>query len=734
MGMNPRTTSDAMRSTLRSLTFCLSATFAGAAFTQNFYWSVEGSISGCYPGQTVEITVTADGVVMFQATEPVDPGTCTFGGFYPVFATYAELTVTTQCNGMVLSLGDSAAFNFFQDTAFTSVTFECGGVGNDECTNAIWITPDSVCTGTFGNLSAATQSIAPIECEGFMSGIANDVWYTFIASGNTTTVQATGDGDLDVVLEVFTDGCNPLINLDCSDSNLAGGTEEVTLPTIPGQSYLYRIYTFTPSFPTTFTFTTCVFGDSLSLDCEGAPGGAAMPGTPCDDGDPMTLGDTWSSACICTGNAQNLFTITGTVSPCNGGNIPVHIFANLSPVLDTTIYTDADCAYTFSFPTNADQLAGLVQTSCDGGTTWTGVNFAWNTLLGDAVVDLTCSYTGDCQACFAPVPSQPWQVTLANCSQAASGEVSCLWEFPDGTSYTTPYFFESTSYTFNSPGAYPFCLTVEEISGCVSTLCDTLYVDSLGNVTITSVLPDCEGEPGGNALPGNSCTVPGTTLEGTWSADCICEPNNTEPCNADFWVVQAMGPDSLPVPYELWVWNLSTGGSGNFQFLWNFGDGTSSTDAFPTHTYSGNGPYVLCLTINDNNNCTSTHCDSISINGDGVYEGMVVHADDRQDGFTINVQDGNANAVQDIVADNGIALWPNPATDELNVALVGGMKGAVTVMITDLDGRTVKTERMSLAGGRSQLRMATSGLNPGMYLLRISDGSVNLSQRFVKTD
>ena len=41
---------------------------------------------------------------------------------------------------------------------------------------------------------------------------------------------------------------------------------------------------------------------------------------------------------------------------------------------------------------------------------------------------------------------------------------------------------------------------------------------------------------------------------------------------------------------------------------------------------------------------------------------------------------------------------------------------------------------MRLVAGRSQLRIATGGLNAGMYMLRITDGSVTLSQRFVKTN
>lgn len=38
------------------------------------------------------------------------------------------------------------------------------------------------------------------------------------------------------------------------------------------------------------------------FDCEGTPGGNALPGTPCDDGDIDTVDDTWSLNCVCIGD------------------------------------------------------------------------------------------------------------------------------------------------------------------------------------------------------------------------------------------------------------------------------------------------------------------------------------------------------------------------------------------------------------------------------------------------
>ncbi len=491
-----------MRSTLRSLTFGLAATLATAGMAQypNF-WSITGTVGQCYPGQLVNLTlIDGSNNVILAGDFAVDPGTCTFTAVYGISDAYAEVVLTTQCNGMVISAADSAVFNFMQDTVYSSIWLDCGSGG--------------------------------------------------------------------------------------------------------------------------------------PLDCNGVENGPDMPGSPCDDGNPMTSGDLWTPACVCTGqDSSNVVDCTGTPG---GQSLPGTFCINFFG--DTGVWS-VDCICEIN-----------TQTDCEGNPG------------GGALPGTVCVYTPD--------SGNTW--------------ITGLWS--------------------------------------VDCVCEG---DTTGGAY------DCLGELNGPAQPGTPCQAFG--MVGTWNSACECVPDNV-PCEANFWVMQAMGSDSLPVPYELWVWNLSTGGSGNFVFTWNFGDGTSSNEAFPTHTYSGNGPYNLCLSIMDNGGCSDTFCDSISINGDGIYEGMVVHADDRQDGFTINVQDPQAMSVQEASTTGNIATWPNPTVDELNVAVVSEMKGQVTVTITDLDGRTVKTERMSLSGGRSQLRIATSALNAGMYMLRISDGMTNLSQRFVKTN
>ncbi len=254
----------------------------------------------------------------------------------------------------------------------------------------------------------------------------------------------------------------------------------------------------------------------------------------------------------------------------------------------------------------------------------------------------------------------------------------------------------------------------------------------------TTATMDCLGVPGGTNLPGSPCWTPGTTFIGTWDASCTCIGGGGLPCQAGLWVLQAYGPDSLPVPNEVWVWNLSTG-SGAMTYLWSFGDGTSSTDAFPTHTYSGNGPYALCLTITDASGCSSTACDTISIDENGIFTGMVINGETsadgaRDSGFTLNVQDPLTTSVTEMPALSNVALWPNPATDELNMALVALADGSLNVTFFDVNGRQMRQENRAISAGRNQQRFDIGELPAGLYTARATDRSGNsISLRFAKT-
>lgn len=52
---------------------------------------------------------------------------------------------------------------------------------------------------------------------------------------------------------------------------------------------------------------------------------------------------------------------------------------------------------------------------------------------------------------------------------------------------------------------------------------------------------------------------------------------------------------------EVFFTNTSEGGEGELTYSWNFGDGTSSNEANPEHTYAAAGQYTVRLTVTDEN-------------------------------------------------------------------------------------------------------------------------------------
>jgi len=58
--------------------------------------------------------------------------------------------------------------------------------------------------------------------------------------------------------------------------------------------------------------------------------------------------------------------------------------------------------------------------------------------------------------------------------------------------------------------------------------------------------------------------------------------------------------------------------SPNLSYNWTFGDGTSSSDESPVHSYANPGLYHVCLEVSDSTiNCNATFCDSVYIGNIG---------------------------------------------------------------------------------------------------------------------
>jgi PKD repeat protein len=111
----------------------------------------------------------------------------------------------------------------------------------------------------------------------------------------------------------------------------------------------------------------------------------------------------------------------------------------------------------------------------------TGCSATWCTnMFVDPAWWASGPFQGNCTAGFliVPGPTNAGMVNIINTSQG--NNLSYLWDFGNGTTATgaTPFF------TYTNAGTYQICLTItDSAASCMDTFCDTISIDSLGNVT-----------------------------------------------------------------------------------------------------------------------------------------------------------------------------------------------------------------------------------------------------------
>ncbi len=207
----------------------------------------------------------------------------------------AGLTVGNTYLIRIYSFGSSAA----NQGVFTiCVTTPIAAPANDDCANAIALTPGTTCSPTNGTTAGATQSLPAILCGSFGGATADDdVWYKFVATATNHTVTVEGATGFDAVVDVRSGACNGT-NIACADAFPNGGTEIVQLTSLTvGSTYLIRVYSFSNSAPSPGDFTICVTIPAIANnDCANAI--TLTPSTTCSPTNGSTVSATQSLAAI----------------------------------------------------------------------------------------------------------------------------------------------------------------------------------------------------------------------------------------------------------------------------------------------------------------------------------------------------------------------------------------------------------------------------------------------------
>ena len=164
---------------------------------------------------------------------------------------------------------------------------------------------------------------------------------------------------------------------------------------------------------------------------------------------------------------------------------------------------------------------------------------------------------------------------------------------------------------------------------------------------------------------------------------------------------------AFDVSHEGSVATFHSNNSTDQHYIWHFGDGTSSDNPMPTHTYAEPGTYTACLLVwawnpLTEDTCWADHCETVDL----LASGIRVDAD---------LEDNSA--------------WPHTFPDRLMLN-GGAWTGPVRITLLDMDGRVVDDRHAVLDGATSEFNYATCA--PGNYLLRLQSSDGQRTLRVVK--
>ena len=169
---------------------------------------------------------------------------------------------------------------------------------------------------------------------------------------------------------------------------------------------------------------------------------------------------------------------------------------------------------------------------------------------------------------------------------------------------------------------------------------------------------------------------------------------------------------------SVFFFNNSTQGD----FKWEFGDGTSSTHASPSHEYASSGAYEVCLTTTGS--CgPDTQCQTLQIaalkdlSGQDLQIGQVSKT-------TLN---STSNSEGMRVAQN----YPNPFVNQTDILFELPEAFLTTIMIHDNTGKIIQKHIAKYEKGSNLFTFNQNNLASGVYYYTISTGKFSTSKKML---
>jgi gliding motility-associated-like protein len=222
--------------------------------------------------------------------------------------------------------------------------------------------------------------------------------------------------------------------------------------------------------------------------------------------------------------------------------------------------------------------------------------------------------------------SAPATVNFINSSTGTGAPFTYRWEFGDSSISTQT----NPSHVYNTSGSFVVKLIVTNSTGCSDTLIKNNFV-TIGATKADFNFPGSSCEGSSVTFTNTSTPAPGGAIwdfgDGTKSSEISPDHTYKKPGKYTVTMIADFGACKNSVSKDITITtkpavdfnadpivgckapltvNFANATADATQFLWNFGDGSTSTEANPVHTYLSEGTDSVTLTITTAGGCKAS--------------------------------------------------------------------------------------------------------------------------------
>ncbi|HPI55351.1 MAG TPA: PKD domain-containing protein, partial [Chitinophagaceae bacterium] len=327
---------------------------------------------------------------------------------------------------------------------------------------------------------------------------------------------------------------------------------------------------------------------------------------------------------------------------------------------------------------------------------------------------------------------------FTNTSTASGTITNYYWTFGDGGTST----LANPTHAYTNSGYYNVCLNIVAVSSAGTTqcnFCDSIWVGSNPSpcaATFTYTQTSGSSFSFINAASGSGTITNYAWTFGDGGTSTLANPtHNYTTGGIKIVCLTVTGYDSLQNMFSCTYCDsvYAQAGSGctvnagysmslnyltanftntttcptcvNMNYAWTFGDGGTSSQQNPSHTFAISGSYNVCLVVTgydaQNQTCLDSFCNIILV---------------------------NPNTISTVDENQALEIYPNPTNGTLNLTLP--FTGDTRIKITDMTGQIVWMKQVNVITPQYMLHLES--LSTGIYIIQIQHEDKLLHANFSK--